>query len=346
MKKEEKISFLKRMIISIKDFEKYQDFALENVKVGIKYLLKLMLIFIAVISVTLSYKSSITINNGIEYFKTSIPDLKFENNTLKLDSESPIVIENSEFPGIIIIDTEDLKEEKINEYSKKISLYDNGILFLKDRVVIKNISTTIQNTKMYDELAKKYNIDSFSKQDIVNYVEGYNMYAVYIAIFIMVFIYLYILYFISVLIDALLLAVLGYFTSRILRVKIKYSAVFNMSIYALTLPIILNALYIVINVLTGFTIKYFDIMYTAISYIYIITAILMIRADLIKRQIELMNLINKQEEVRQEIEGEKNKEDEDKNSVDNDKKDNDDKEKEKGKSDEDNNIGKEVQGEV
>ena len=64
MKKEEKISFLKRMIISIKDFEKYQDFALENVKVGIKYLLKLMLIFIAVISVTLSYKSSITINNG------------------------------------------------------------------------------------------------------------------------------------------------------------------------------------------------------------------------------------------------------------------------------------------
>ena len=68
--------------------------------------------------------------------------------------------------------------------------------------------------------------------------------------------------------------------------KIKYSASFSMGVHALTLSI-LNMVYIIINGFTGWTVKIFQFMYTAISYIYIVTAILMIKTDYMKRQAEV-----------------------------------------------------------
>lgn len=58
----------------------------------------------------------------------------------------------------------------------------------------------------------------------------------------------------------------------------------------------------VINILTGYTIKYFDILYMTIASIYVIAAILIIRSDIIKQQIELSKIMQEQEKVRLEIE--------------------------------------------
>lgn len=81
-----------------------------------------------------------------------------------------------------------------------------------------------------------------------------------------------------------------------------------MGIHALTLPIVLNIIYVLINGLTGFVVKYFQIMYTAISYIYIITAIFMIKSDYIKRKIELQKIQSQQAKIKMEIESKKQKE--------------------------------------
>ena len=78
-----------------------------------------------------------------------------------------------------------------------------------------------------------------------------------------------------------------------------------MGVHALTLPIILNILYIILNAFTGYTIKYFQIMYTAISYIYMVAAILIIKSDYIKRQMELDKLKSEQEKVRAELDRQK-----------------------------------------
>ena len=53
----------------------------------------------------------------------------------------------------------------------------------------------------------------------------------------------------------------------------------------------MNIIYFIVNSFTGFTIKYFEIMYTTVATIYIATAILMIRSDVIKKQIELNKII-------------------------------------------------------
>lgn len=144
--------------------------------------------------------------------------------------------------------------------------------------------------------------------------------------------------------DVVLLAILGYIVSRLFRIPLKFGPVFNIAVYSMTLPILLNAIYILINLLTGFEIKYFTIMYNAISYIYMITAILLIKSDLIKRNVELTAIIEEQEKVKQEMERqrqeeelekhrqEKQKEKEEKQKKEKEKQDKEDKESDKGET--------------
>lgn len=141
------------------------------------------------------------------------------------------------------------------------------------------------------------------------------------------FIYLYIIYLIQFLLDILLLSVVGYLLSKIIGIKFEYKSIFNMSAYALTLSIILYMLYMIVNLFTGFTIKYFEIAYNAIAYIYIITAMLMIKSDLIKQQIEVGKIIAEQKKIREE----KKKEEENKKEEQKDKKPKEDKKEKKEK---------------
>lgn len=124
------------------------------------------------------------------------------------------------------------------------------------------------------------------------------------------FVYLYIIYLIQIILDTLLLSVVGYLLSKIINVKFKYKSIFNMSPYALTLSIILYMIYIIVNLFTGFTIKYFEIAYNAIAYIYIATAMLMIKSDLIKQQMEVGKIIQEQKRIREEKKNEEEQEQE------------------------------------
>lgn len=101
-----------------------------------------------------------------------------------------------------------------------------------------------------------------------------------------------------------------------------YKALFNMSIYALTLSIILRLIYILLTTLTDFEVKYFDIMYMAVSYISLAAAIFLIKSDIIKQHLELMKII---EEGKDKIEKtitipKRKKEDDDDKPQDDDKK--------------------------
>ena len=134
----------------------------------------------------------------------------------------------------------------------------------------------------------------------------------------------------------------------ILKIKLKPSALYNIAIYALTFPIILNAIYMIINIFTGFTVKYFQVMYTAISYIYVISSILIIKSDFIKKQAELTKILSEQEKVKEELakkEQEKKEEEEkerirkkDKGKEDSEKKEPNKKEKK------DSNLGEQAEG--
>ena len=69
-----------------------------------------------------------------------------------------------------------------------------------------------------------------------------------------------------------------------------------MSIFALTLPIILRIIYVALNVLANFEIKYFEVMYVAVSYISLAAAIFLIKSDVIKQHLQLMKILEESKE--------------------------------------------------
>ena len=133
------------------------------------------------------------------------------------------------------------------------------------------------------------------KEELLSSFTRQNMYQVYGAFIFTILIYLFAAYLISNIIDILILGVLGYIFARIVKIKIRYKATFNISTHAITLPIVLNMLYIIINTFINFKIEYFQWMYTTISYIYVAVAILMIKTEIIhQRQLIKLREIQKQ----------------------------------------------------
>lgn len=247
---QEKIGFFKKVLISIKDFEKYDIFALENFKDSIKYLFTLILIFSIIATLVYSIK---VVNGGLE--------------------------------------------EIIN--------------------------------KVQDELNEDLGMNIKEMQETVK--QNYEVF------FIIVFFSVLTAYFTTTFIDAAMLGILGLIVARLIGIRMKYKATVNIGMHALTLPLILQIIYLTVNILTGFEVKYFQWMYTTISYIYVVVAILMIKTQFINQQIELMKIKLEQEKVKEEI----NQQEEQKNEEPEEKQE---KPKDEDKKEEDNNLGAEPEG--
>lgn len=253
----EKIGFFKRVVISIKDFEKYDIFALESCKESIKYLFTLILIFSIICTIVFGYKF---INGDLSELVTQI-----ENEV------------NSEL------------EFNIEEMQEVM----------------------------------KYNYDIF---------------------IIVLFFSILTVYFCSTFIDAVILGVLGIIVGRILRMKINYKATFNIGIYSLTLPVILQLIYLTINLLTGFEVKYFQWMYATISYIYVVVALLMIKTEFINQQMELIKIQMEQEKIKQELQNQEDNDKQEENKKSDKNKDEKEQKDKKEENDEDTNIGEAPEG--
>lgn len=331
----EKMGFFKRVIISIKDFEKYIEFAIEKATIAIGYLAKLIVIFAILISATFTYRFVTDIQNGLTYFKEEMPDLEYKENELSIQTEEAIKIENNQsILQYIIMDTNATEEEQAN-YAKEVAGYNNGVVILKDRLILKNSMLKEPVEYLYKDITNQYGIGNFTKEQAVKQIEEIDKTALYSGFFLTMSIYLFLIYFVTVLLDAFTFFLLGLIVSRIVGIKIKAKPIFNMAVYSLTLPIVLNLIYIVVNTFTGFTIQYFQWMYTAIASIYMIVAILMIKADFINKQKELMKIVQEQEKVRQEIQEQEQRQKEKKEKEEQKKKEKEEKEKKKEK---DNNL--------
>ena len=347
MKEEEKVSFFKKLIISIKDFEKYPELASKSWVVVISYLIKLLAIFVVVASFISVYGVSRQIQSGLQFVKEELPNFTFVNNELKMEQEEVISYENMDkLFNKIIIDTKEITNETLDSYKEKLQKAGNGVVLLKDKALLKTNVTDAVIEYTYSSISETYQINEFDKKEVLEYFSDTNLFLIYMGIFIMVAIYMFILYFISIWLDIILLGTLGFFTALILRLHLRFSAMCKIVVHSLTLPILLNVAVILLEAFTTIKIQYFDIMYIGISYIYIITAILMIKSDIIKNQKELTKIIEEQEKVRQELERQKEEEEAEKEEQRREKEKEEQRKKEKKEQKEkDKNVGSEPQGE-
>lgn len=347
MNQEKEISFFKKLIISIKDFEKYPELASKRWGVVISYLLKLLAIFAIVISFAFTYQTAQEIQSGLQYIKEEIPEFTYANKQLKMETSSPIIIENEDnlFFDMIIIDTEELGEETIESYKQKLQKAGDGMILLNQKAIIKTQVTEGMIEYSYDALAQNYPIHDFNKEHMLQYFSGTNLMLIYLGIFIMLSIYLFILYAISIWMDVILLGVFGFITALLMRLHLRFSAMCKIAVHSLTLPILLNIVAILLETFLNFKIQYIEVMYMGIAYIYIVTAILMIKSDIFKNQKELMKIIEEQEKVKQEMERKKEEEERQKEEEKREKEREEKRKKEKQEEEQEGKISGEPQGE-
>lgn len=335
--KSERLSFFKKVWYSITKIEKYPEMTTLGFTSAIKYLMAIMAIFCIILSLGLVCKTYTMVNDAIDYFENEFPNVSYKDGTLTVEAENPISFDekNSAF-GNTIIDTNTEDKEIIEKYKEEISKSDMGLILLKNEIIVKNPALSGTTTYKYQDLLSDIGIDvkEITKGQIIDFAKGDEIISLYTVFFIMIFIYTFIIYFLSVSIDSLMLAAFGYLTAIVAKIKMRFVAIYNMAVYGLTLSIILNLIYTFVNIFITFEIKYFQVMYTSVAFIYLAAAIFIIKSDFIKKQMELMAIIDKQKEIKEKLELEK--QDETKKDNKDTNKRNEDKKEEKSKDDEKN----------
>lgn len=282
-----KTGFFKSFWYAITNFEKYKEFAYNKSSQVIKYIAIFLILFSLITTIALTVPVVNTVNDGVEYFKTEFPDLKYSEGELVVNSESTLHFVDEEMNAAILIDTNATLEQEEN-YLNEQKDYTTSVMMFSDKLVVKTAGLTSYTTYKYTELQEDLGFGDFNKQDVINLFSGNESFKIYFAIYLFLFAYMFLTYTVVIFIDIVILSLLAFLVSKIYKVSLKYSSCFKIATYALTLPLTLQLIYIYINTFTGFTIQYFAFMYDIISYIYVITAILIIKNDLAKQDVGLV----------------------------------------------------------
>ena len=150
---------------------------------------------------------------------------------------------------------------------------------------------------------------NYTKEDVINFVKNNERNLVIITTSIL-FVQSILDVFIFWLSVALLTSFIGIIVLRFSRIKMKFSKLYALSIYASTLSMILTVIYTMLNNYFNIYIDVFEYLSMLIAYIYITAVIYMIRSDLVKQQLELIKIATVQAQVKEKIEKEKKDEEE------------------------------------
>lgn len=283
------LGFFKRLKISITKVEEYFLVAAEGTKRSIIYLIKLMLIFTFILSGTLIIMLNYHIKNLGNYIENNIPNFEISEGKFHIDSEKEITIEtNTTSKTKIIMDN----GTNIDKFFEQIdSKKQDSVILLEDKIYI-NTEFSGLISYSYNDIQEELGIEVLSKDSIVSILKS-NQLILVIGMYITFGIFA--IFLIRNLIDALLVSLIGRLGAIVTGIPLKYSALYSMAISATTLSIILTLIYSIIYILTGFTIKNFDVLYTIIAYIYMITAIVLLRANYIKPKHNIEKLKDRKE---------------------------------------------------
>ena len=308
--KELKKGFFKKVWYSIDKIERYAELSAEGLKSALKYLAILVMIIGVILSASTIYKTSLVVNKISQYIDQKIPNLTYSENTLKVENSEAIIDENEEF-GKIIVDTNTDDEQQINKYVSDVKDEENAVIILKNKLILKTSGVSGSANYNYEDLFGQMGITEFNKQQLVDYLTGSTMFKYYSNLFLTLFIYAFAVYLINTLFYIIIISMVGFLATMILKLKIRFVAVFNMAVYSITLPTILNIIYIIVNTFYKYAISYFDVMYVMISTIYILAAIFMLKSEFNKKQGEVQKIVEVEKEVKEEQkqEEENNKED-------------------------------------
>ena len=326
MEKEIKLSFFKRLKMSIFDFDKYHIIASEGLGRAMMYLVKLILVFSLIISLASILKFSQIMDEAMGYVNDQVPNFYFSDNIFHIESEEDVIIENHEYTDfkIILSNSETYDENTLRDFD------GIAIALTKNNILLKQANSTSIIEQSYEEIANSYDLNQVNKETFLGLGTGQAGYTILGNVFGVVFIATFLTYFMTGILDTIALSLLGFIITRIIRLPLKYGAIYSISISAITLSVIINLIYMIVNLFTGFVIPYFQIMYTLVSYVYLIAVLLIMRSEILKKKVKIqMHIVNKEKKEEKIKEKEENKNE--KNKENEKKEDNELKDKVEGK---------------
>ncbi|MCI8760222.1 MAG: DUF1189 domain-containing protein [Clostridia bacterium] len=308
-----KTGFFQKIWNSITKIEKYPDLAAQGLGKAFSYISKIVAILAVILCLGIMYQTHQILQEGIEYLQNEFPNFSYKDGRLDVMAENRLTIsEDDSYVGRVIIDTKIEEESVINQYMNEITKSGSGIIVLKDKLILKNGAVAGTINYRYSDLLGQMGMNEFTKQEIIDYANSSQIITLYISIFLTIFIYSFIMYLLTTLSNAVFLAVFGYLTTWVAHIKMRFLAIFNMSIYALTLSIFLNMLYIAVNIFIDFKMEYFQVMYVSVAAIYLVAAIFLLKTEFMKQQVELMKIAEAQAIVRKEMQEQEEKQEKEK----------------------------------
>ena len=325
----------KKFCYSINKFEKYPEMSAEGVGRAFGYLAWLMFIFSIFVVIGILIKFNSIAKQGIDYVDKNFEEINYNNGELSINNGENITAASSYGNLIINTNIEDIKELEEQNSSNNLQ-----IIWLKQQVIAKYGET--ERTFYYKDILEGFGVSEFNKTQLVDFLSNeIRSPRLYICYGLAMIIYVFIGYFISTLLVAFFLSIFGYITALFAQLQMRFRAVFNMSIYAITLSTVLQLIYVYISMFTDFSMKYFDLMYNTVAFVCLAAAIFMLKSDLIKKQLEIMKIIEIKKQQEEQQKPEEKKEEEEKKE---DEKE--DKENKEDKKDEEPGLNNEVGGEA
>ena len=223
---ESKIPFWKKWKMSIFSLEEYQKLAIQKLTKSIAYIAILMLIFTFFSTICITYLFNNSLKSVVSYIDKNIETLTFKEGVLSIQgmdkqADEIIIDEKNNFNGKIIINTNNLSQEQINNYESELSSYANGAIVLKDKILIKSNEITSLITVNFKEISDEIHLVNVEKQDILNFANGSDLYKLDAVFFTMFFIISFVNNVALVLLDAILYAIIGYILGAFMRFKVK-----------------------------------------------------------------------------------------------------------------------------
>lgn len=254
-----KKGFFGKFFTSIYDLNVFSQYAKEGLFRAILYAVLITLILG-------SLKTGINLyglNEKIIEITTELegPDynIDIENGNLKIDK--PIVALNE--GGMLLYLDQDIDIENVDKIRSIIVHSDAYTLCLKDGIIV-NDGINIYNVSY----------ESIFKNDVPLHSQLNN---IRLVIIFALFIFNIVFIFINFLIDCLIVSFAGGLIALLMRMMVKYSALYSLTIYAATLPLIIETILEIIN-----TNADFEMIFMAGTLTYLILILRYIKADIIE----------------------------------------------------------------
>lgn len=270
MDKKEKLNFFEKVFLAITDFRVYP-FLLRHEKLSnaILYVITLVLVMSAALTVNLVSKINVVFEELIANYDTIVPEFELENS--KLDVHE-VISKTLTSKSYLLINTNYSYEQlKSTEEYENLFIYDSSIIITSDKIVMESngegvieldfsdVAFNIDKVGLFNELSK-YQSNQLSKIKTDIYI----------------YLTVAITYLFVVIIRIIFIALIASIISLFFGIKASFSNYIKLSVYAYTLPFIIE----IISICIVGTIKDYTY-YTslALTYVYVLYALRAVKLD-------------------------------------------------------------------